>query len=350
MLHLLRVDEPNNDLFVGDGMLLLEAVSGSLRRRTGATPSVMSASATSLTQLRDTLDAVRGQVVGRESELELILTAVSSGRDLLVEGPPGTSKTTLLRAITESWAIPLVFVEGNAELTAGRLLGHHDPSRVLQEGFTAATFVAGPLVEAMRTGAFLFFEEINRAPEDALNVLLTAIADREVSIPRMGTVRALSTFRVVGSMNPYDNVGTSRLSVSIRDRFCRMSMGYQDEAAERAIVTLRCEPEPEDALSARVVRDAVAVTRMTRTHEFVRQGSSVRGAIDLCLTARQLARLREIDDPCDPRYPECFWAAMGLALSGRLLVDEAAGVDATSVLREIWELRFVLADALAEPG
>ena len=89
---------------------------------------------------------------------------------------------------------------------------------------------------------------------------------------------------------------------------------------------------------------------MTRTHEFVRQGSSVRGAIDLCLTARQLARLREIDDPGDPRYPECFWAAMSLALSGRLLVDEAAGVDATSVLREIWELRFVLADALAEPG
>ena len=149
-------------------------------------------------------------------------------------GPPGTSKTTLLRAITESWSIPLVFVEGNAELTAGRLLGYHDPSRVLQEGFTAATFVAGPLVEAMRTGAFLFFEEINRAPEDALNVLLTAIADREVSIPRMGTVRALSTFRVVGSMNPYDNVGTSRLSVSIRDRFCRMSLGYQDEATPSA--------------------------------------------------------------------------------------------------------------------
>ena len=194
--------------------------------------------------LRTVLDAVGAQVVGREAELELLLTAVSTGRDLLLEGPPGTSKTTLLRSITEAWNIPLVFVEGNADLTPGRLLGHHDPARVLQEGFSAETFVAGPLVEAMRTGGFLHFEELNRAPEDALNALLTAVADREVTVPRMGTVRALSTFRVVGSMNPYDNVGTTRLSVSIRDRFCRLRIGYQDDAAEREVVVLRSALDP----------------------------------------------------------------------------------------------------------
>jgi MoxR-like ATPase len=300
--------------------------------------------------LRSTFETIAAEVVGREQELELMLAAVATGRDLLVEGPPGTSKTTLLRAITRAWAVPLVFVEGNAELTPGRLLGHHDPARVLQEGFSGKTFVAGPLVEAMRSGGFLHFEEVNRAPEDALNVLLSAVADREVAVPRMGTVRAQPTFRVVGSMNPYDNVGTTRLSVSIRDRFCRMSIGYQDEAAEREIVALRADADAEDEFSSRIVRDAVAVTRMTRRHEFVRQGSSVRGAIDLYLLVAQLARLRGVDDHDQGDYAGAFWQAMMLALSGRLIVDEASGINAVGVLREIWETYFLLEPGTAEPG
>jgi MoxR-like ATPase len=301
-------------------------------------------------QLGTVIASVSDEVVGREQELELVLAAVATGRDLIIEGPPGTSKTTLLRAITRAWDIPLVFVEGNAELTPGRLLGHHDPARVLQEGYCAETFVAGPLVEAMSRGAFLHFEELNRAPEDTLNTLLTAVADREVTIPRMGTIRAAPSFRVVGSMNPYDNVGTTRLSVSIRDRFCRMTIDYQDEPAEQAVVALRAGVDRDDELHERIVQDAVAVTRMTRTHELVRQGSSVRGAIDLDLLAAQLCRVRAIDQPEDPGYAPAFLDAMLLALSGRLLVDEASGVDAASILREIWELRFVFDRAVAEPG
>ena len=67
--------------------------------------------------VRQVRDRVRSRVVGRERELTLMLAAVAAGRDLLLEGPPGTSKSTLLRAITAEWGIPLVFVEGNAELT-----------------------------------------------------------------------------------------------------------------------------------------------------------------------------------------------------------------------------------------
>ena len=64
----------------------------------------------------------------------------------------------------------------------------------------------------MRAGGFLYIEEFNRAPEDTLNTLLTAMAERRIAVPRVGTVEALPTFRVVASMNPYDNVGTARLS------------------------------------------------------------------------------------------------------------------------------------------
>ncbi|WP_396042474.1 hypothetical protein [Aeromicrobium sp. UC242_57] len=66
---------------------------------------------------------VSTQVVGRSHELELLLAAVGAGRDLVIEGPPGTSKTTLLGAITREWGVPLVFVEGNADLTPSKLWG-----------------------------------------------------------------------------------------------------------------------------------------------------------------------------------------------------------------------------------
>src|SRR6266566_496763 len=180
-------------------------------------------------------DRVAARLVGRERELTLVLAAVAAGRDLILEGPPGTSKSTLLRAITAEWGIPLVFVEGNADLTPSKLIGHHNPARVLREDYSPDNFVDGPLLQAMREGGFLYIEEFNRAPEDTLNTLLTAMAERQVAVPTAGIVTAAPTFRVVASMNPYDNVGTTRLSTSVHDRICRLAIGYQDAAAERAI-------------------------------------------------------------------------------------------------------------------
>ena len=100
-------------------------------------------------------DRIRARVVGRERELTLVLAAVAAGRDILLEGPPGTSKTTLLKAITAEWDIPLVFVEGNADLTPAKLVGHHNPARVLREDYSVDNFVDGPLVEAMREGGYV---------------------------------------------------------------------------------------------------------------------------------------------------------------------------------------------------
>ena len=62
--------------------------------------------------LARTYQRVAARLVGRERELTLTLAAVAAGRDIILEGPPGTSKSTLLRAITAEWGIPFVFVEG----------------------------------------------------------------------------------------------------------------------------------------------------------------------------------------------------------------------------------------------
>ena len=318
-------------------------------------------------------DRIRARVVGRERELDLVLAAVAAGRDLLLEGPPGTSKSTLLRAITAEWGIPLVFVEGNADLTPAKLVGHHNPARVLREDYSPDNFVDGPLVEAMRHGGFLYIEEFNRAPEDTLNTLLTAMAERRVTVPRVGEVVARDTFRVIASMNPYDNIGTTRLSTSVHDRLCRLAVTYQDAAAERGIVALRAPlPDLKPARYERLVADAVAVTRATRAHDDIRQGSSVRGAIDLTLVAGQLFELAteransfhsvfratapdtpasaEQDAEAEQAYREIIYDAMVVALSGRIFLDETVEATPEQVLRQVWEDHFILNPATAFPG
>src|ERR1700727_2229045 len=315
----------------------------------------MSDSSDGREQLNDSRDRVSARVVGRQRELPLVLAAVAAGRDILLEGPPGTSKTTLLKAITAEWDIPLVFVEGIAALSPAKLVGSHNPARVLREGYTADNFTDGPLLEAMRAGGFLYIEEFNRAPEDTINTLLTAMAERRIAVPRVGEGIAKDTFRVIASMNPYDNIGTTRLSTSVHDRLCRLAITYQDAAAERGIVALRAPlPDLQPAVYDRLIADAVAVTRATREHEDIRQGSSVRGAIDLTLVAGELFLLdsergrgsagwaHDTDggqaDPAtaagaagtqatvpaeeaEQRYRETVYDAMIVALSGRIFLD-----------------------------
>src|SRR5689334_8260165 len=270
-------------------------------------------------------DAIRDALVGRRRELDLVLAAVTAGRDILLEGPPGTGKSTMLRAITTNWGIPFVLVEGNAELTPARLVGHHNPARVLREDYSSDNFVAGPLLEAMRAGGFLYIEELNRAPEDTLNVLLASMAEREVAVPRVGTIAAAPTFRVLASMNPFDNVGTARISDSVYDRWCRLAVGYQDAVEEADIVRVRT-----DASDDRLVMDAVAITRATRGHPELRRGSSVRGAIDLTAIALELVKLGSYPD-----HERVVLDAALLALSGRIGVDEAGEATPEGVITEI---------------
>ncbi len=286
--------------------------------------------------------AVTAEVVGRQREIRLVLAAVTSGRDLVLEGPPGTSKSTLLRAITSAVGAPLLFVEGNADLTTAKLVGHHNPSQVLREDFSADTFVEGPLVHAMRVGGFLYVEEINRAPEDTLNALLTAIAEREITVPRVGIVRAAPGFRVVASMNPFDNVGTARISRSVHDRLCRVVIGYQSAHEEHEIVARRTGSEDVELVDV-----AVDLTRATRSHDSIRQGSSVRGAIDFVFVAEQLL---ELERETKASRQDDLFDAMLVALSGRIEVEETADRTPEDILREIFEDRYILRPRLAAPG
>ena len=208
------------------------------------------------------------------------------------------------------------------------MVGTFDPARVLTDGYSAEVFLDGPLVDALRTGSLLYIEEINRVPEETLNVIITAMSERELHIPRLGRVIAASGFRVVAAMNPFDAIGTARISSAVYDRVSRVAMGYQSESEETEIVAR----EAKGAGSGPVGRRAVRVVRATRDHSDLRVGSSVRGAIDLSLIAEQLASLRELD----VTEEELGLDAALAALSGRIRVREGSGRTPEAIVRDLW--------------
>ena len=255
------------------------------------------------------------------------MAALAAGRHVLLEGPPGTGKSTLLSTLAGEAGLRFVLVEGSAELTPARLVGHHDPSRVLAEGYVDAVFVDGPLLSALRDGGLLYVEEINRIPEETLNVLVSVMSEGALQVPRLGRVEAADGFRLVAAMNPFDAVGTARISSAIYDRTCRVAMGYQSAAEEVDIVMRRSGADPAWAATA------VELVRATRTHTDIRTGSSVRGAIDLVLVAEQLAGLRSTT----PDSAEAGLDAALAALSGRIRLVEGCGRSAEDIVTELWD-------------
>src|SRR4029078_8390910 len=102
------------------------------------------------------------------------------------EGPAGTGKSVLVRDVAAAVGRPVTVVEGSAAVTGAALLCHHEPAAVPRAGFSAAGYVDGPLISAMRQGRLLHLEEANRLPPDTLHGLLAPLRERRRVVTHLG--------------------------------------------------------------------------------------------------------------------------------------------------------------------
>lgn len=277
-------------------------------------------------------------LVGREEELRKILACLTSSRCVLLEGPVGVGKTHLAIAAVKTTKRPVFRIDGDSRYTEQKLTGWFDPPTVMKKGFVKEAFIDGPLVEAMRSGGILFINELNRLPEGVQNVLLPALDEKKISLPRLGEIRAKPEFMVIATQNPKEFVATSHLSEAILDRFELVSIDYQPEAEELAIVQASIEEKLEIESGADVItRAAVRLARATRGHPKIRRGASIRAALSVAeLTA---VFLRDGTD-----FRKAFLDAALMALPTRIEIERDTSGD-QSLQSEVESLLSELADS-----
>jgi len=218
----------------------------------------------------------RYKIIGREEELAKALAAVSSNKHILFEGTVGVGKTIIAMALANHFNRKFHRVDGDERYTEHKLTGWFDPALVIAKGYSWETFIPGPLTQAMREGSFLFINELNRMPEGTQNVLLPAMDEKQIIIPKIGTIKAKPGFLVIATQNPEEYVGTSRLSEALEDRFVWIRLDYQSEIEEQKIAEKETGCKNED-----IIAIAVKIARKTREDPDIRHGASVRGAMDI---------------------------------------------------------------------
>ena len=278
-------------------------------------------------------------IVGRRRELEKAVAAISSGKHLMIEGPVGVGKTILAVAVAKHLGRPIFRVDGDERYTEQKLSGWFDPPIVLEKGYIHDAFAPGPLTGAMEQGGVLFMNEMNRMPEGVQNILLPAMDEGVIEIPKIGTVRAKKGFVVIGTQNPREFVATTALSEALSDRFELLLLDYQPEEEEIQIVRNNIQKTHYE-----LVARAVWIVRRTRSHPNIRRGASVRAAMSIAQLAPGLAEdavegirraahmalptriemreesKRTADEVIDEIINECF--ALPPPSPGRPLVDE----------------------------
>jgi MoxR-like ATPase len=283
----------------------------------------------SLTEIEDLplsdVETIQEQykIVGRETELECALAAIRARKHIFFEGIVGVGKTVIANALASYFKKSFYRVDGDERYTGHKLIGWFDPALVLPKGYSLETFIPGPLTQAMMEGSFLFINELNRMPEGTQNVLLPAMDEMKIIIPKIGALNAKPGFLIIATQNPEEFVGTSRLGEALKDRFVWIRLDYQSEEEEQRIVIKETGYDKED-----LVGIAVKIGRATRDDVEIRRGASVRGAIDIVALLQQLSK----DSITDP---DVWIKASIMALATKIELRDEATKKIDEVIKRI---------------
>jgi len=217
------------------------------------------------------------KIVGRQPEINALKQTLTLRRHLVIEGPVGVGKTFLVTEALKSLGLNYQRVDGDTRYTEQKLTGWFDPPTVLKKGYTKDAFIEGPLVLAMKKGEVLFINELNRMPESVQNILLPAMDEGRIMIPKWGEVVAKSGFTVVATQNPKEFTATHALSEALLDRFEMLTLSYQTREEEINIATSSRKKKANQA----TIELVVDLVRSTRQHPAIKRGASIRAALSI---------------------------------------------------------------------
>ena len=219
-----------------------------------------------------------GNYVGDRSLATVLFLALRMGRPLFLEGEAGVGKTEIAKVLSETLGrrlIRLQCYEGldvsaavyewnyAAQMIAIRLgeaEGHKDRERLEHDVFSERFLIKRPLLQALEpdtAGApVLLIDELDRTDEAFEAFLLEVLADYQVTIPELGTVKAPHPPIVIITSNR-----TREIHDALKRRCLYHWVGYPDAERELAIVRTRV-PGVAEALSAEIVHFVQRLRKM----------------------------------------------------------------------------------------
>ncbi len=226
-------------------------------------------------------------MIGLENEFNLVLRALENNVPVILEGEAGTGKTEMAKEISRMQNKTLYRVDGDEELSSFKIQGWFDPPMVLSKGYNWDSFLPGPLSQAMMEGGLFFFNEVNRAPSETINAVLTALDERMITVPRLGCIKAKEGFECIFTCNPLDRVGTNPLPQAFFDRCIWLKLEHLPLEQAIEIVRLRTEESDE-----RLIKTICKITDGSRNHEEVvrGKGGSLRASIFMVRLASELRK------------------------------------------------------------
>jgi MoxR-like ATPase len=207
------------------------------------------------------LENVERVVRGKRDEIRLVIASLACRGHVLIEDVPGTAKTVLARAITQS-------IKG---ATVGRIQCTPDLQPTDVTGLSIFNqkerdfeFRPGPIFANV-----VLLDEVNRAMPKTQSALLEAMAETQVTVD--GTTRDLPRpFLLLATENPIEHDGTFPLPEAQLDRFfIRLSLGYPSPEDELAIVRDQQHGHPIGSLGPVVTKDEIDVLQRAVENVYV---------------------------------------------------------------------------------